>query len=120
MHTGVGKVVVIYGARQVGKTTLVKEIQKKYPANSVYFNCDEPDIRAAFINKTSTEIKSFLGDKKLIILDEAQRIENIGVTLKLMVDNFPTMQIIATGSSSFDLSNKIGEPLTGRKYEFYL
>ncbi len=115
-----GKVVVIYGARQVGKTTLVKEIQKKYPANSVYFNCDEPDIRAAFINKTSTEIKSFLGDKKLIILDEAQRIENIGVTLKLMVDNFPTMQIIATGSSSFDLSNKIGEPLTGRKYEFYL
>lgn len=115
-----GKVIIIYGARQVGKTTLVQEIQKKYPANSVYFNCDEPDIRAAFTGKTSTEIKSFLGNKELVILDEAQRIENIGLTLKLIVDNFPEMQIIATGSSSFDLSNKIVEPLTGRKYEFYL
>ena len=55
-----GKIVVIYGARQVGKTTLVKEIQKKYPVDSIYFDCDEPDIREAFSNKTSTEIKSFL------------------------------------------------------------
>jgi len=115
-----GKVVVIYGARQVGKTTLVKEIQKKYPNNSVYFDCDEPDIRAVFSNRTSTEIKSFLGDKKLVILDEAQRIRDIGLTLKLIVDSFPEVQIIATGSSAFDLSNQMVEPLTGRKYEFYL
>jgi len=112
--------VVIYGARQVGKTTLVKEIQKKYPVDSIYFDCDEPDIREAFSNKTSTEIKSFLGDKKLVILDEAQRIKDIGLTLKLIVDNFPKIQVVATGSSSFDLSNKIIEPLTGRKYEFFL
>ncbi len=115
-----GKIVVIYGARQVGKTTLVKEIQKKYSENSSYFNCDEPDIRRAFIDKTSTEIKAFLGNKKLIIIDEAQRVKNIGLTLKLIVDNFPSIQIIATGSSSFDLSNEISEPLTGRKYEFFL
>lgn len=115
-----GKVIIIYGARQVGKTTLVGKIQKKFVQKSIYLNCDEPDIREAFSNKTSTEIKSFLGDKKLVILDEAQRIKNIGLTLKLMVDSFPEMQIIATGSSSFDLSNQIIEPLTGRKYEFYL
>jgi len=104
----------------VGKTTLVKEIQKKYFNESLYLNCDEPDIRNLFTEKTSTEIKSFIGDKKLIILDEAQRIRNIGLTLKLMVDNFPEIQVIATGSSSFDLSNKIAEPLTGRKHEFHL
>lgn len=115
-----GKVVVIYGARQVGKTTLVKEIQKKYTNDSVYLDCDEPDIRAAFSNRTSTEIKSFLGDKKLAILDEAQRVKDIGLTLKLIVDSFPEVQVVATGSSSFDLSNQIVEPLTGRKYEFYL
>ncbi len=115
-----GKIVIIYGARQVGKTTLVKEIQKKYPDDSIYLNCDEPDIRNAFTNKTSTEIKSFLGDKKIAILDEAQRIRDIGLALKLIIDSFPELQIVATGSSSFDLSNQIIEPLTGRKYEFYL
>jgi len=115
-----GKTIIIYGARQVGKTTLVKSIQKEYVKNSAYFNCDEPDVRAALMDKTSTEIKNFFGNRKLIILDEAQRVKNIGLTLKLMVDNFPSTQIIATGSSSFDLSNKIAESLTGRKYEFHL
>ncbi|MDD4271984.1 MAG: ATP-binding protein [Patescibacteria group bacterium] len=115
-----GKIAIIYGARQVGKTTLAKEIQKKYPNDSLYLNCDEPDIRDALTNKTSTELKSFLGNKKLIIIDEAQRVENIGLTLKLLADNFSEMQILATGSSSFDLSNKIAEPLTGRKNEYYL
>ncbi|MBA3047080.1 ATP-binding protein [Patescibacteria group bacterium] len=115
-----GKIIIIYGARQVGKTTLVKEIQKKYFAKANYFNCDEIDIRDALTDKTSTEIKAFLGHKKLIILDEAQRVKNIGLTLKLIIDNFPDLQIIATGSSSFDLSNKIVEPLTGRKIEYYL
>lgn len=114
------KIVIIYGARQVGKTTLVKEIQKKYKKDASYFNCDEPDVRQALTDKTSTELKEFLGNKKLIIIDEAQRVKNIGLTLKLLIDNFPKTQIIATGSSSFDLSNKIAEPLTGRKNEFYL
>lgn len=115
-----GKVIIIYGPRQVGKTTLVKEIQKKHLNGSLYLNCDEPDIRNILTNRTSTEIKSFLGDKKLIIIDEAQRVRDIGLTLKLIIDTYPEMQILATGSSSFDLSNRVVEPLTGRKYEFYL
>ncbi len=112
--------IVIYGARQVGKTTLVREIEKEYSPDSRYLNCDEPDIREALTGKTSTELKEFLGDKKIIILDEAQRVKNIGLTLKLLADNFSETQIIATGSSSFELSNKISEPLTGRKKEFLL
>ncbi len=115
-----GKVIIIYGARQVGKTTLIKDFQNKYKEESLYLNCDEPDIKATLTDKTSTELKAFFGNKKLILLDEAQNIINIGQTLKLIVDNFSDMQIVATGSSSFELSNKIIEPLTGRKYEFYL
>ncbi len=115
-----GKVVVIYGARQVGKTTMAKAILEKHSGDSGYFNCDEPDIRSALTEKTSTELKAFLGDKKLIVLDEAQRVKNIGLTLKLLIDNFPKIQIIATGSSSFELSNKVAEPLTGRKHEYHL
>jgi len=115
-----GKIVVIYGARQVGKTTLVKEIQKKYNTNSVYYNCEERDIAEVLTNKTSTELKAFIGSKKLIILDEAQKVKNIGLTLKLLIDNFPDIQVIATGSSSFDLANRVNEPLTGRKREFIL
>ena len=115
-----GKVIILYGPRQVGKTTLVKEIQKKNLSNSIYFNCDEPDIREKLENKTSTFLKELIGDKKIIIIDEAQRIKNVGITLKLIIDNFKDVQVIATGSSSFDLANKTTEPLTGRKYEFYL
>lgn len=114
------KIIIVYGARQVGKTTLVKDLLKKHPKQSVYLNCDELDIRNALTDKTSTEIKSFLGNNRLVVFDEAQRVRNIGLTLKLIVDNFPEIQVIATGSSSFELSNKIIEPLTGRKFEFHL
>lgn len=111
--------VVVYGPRRVGKTTLARQIQQKFP-DSRYFNCDEPDIRDALTNKTSTELVNFLGKRKLIVLDEAQRVKNIGLTIKLLVDTFPEIQIIATGSSSFDLSNKISEPMTGRVFEFFV
>ncbi len=114
-----GKAVIVYGPRQVGKTTLVKQLQTHYP-DSLYLNCDEPDIRAALTNTTSTALKSFLGKAPLVFLDEAQRVQNIGLTLKLLVDTFPQVQIVATGSSSFDLSNKIAEPLTGRARVFRL
>lgn len=114
-----GKIIIIYGARQVGKTTLIREIQKKYP-DATYFNGDEPDVRAALTDKTSAEIKAFFGEKRLVFIDEAQRIKNIGLTLKLVVDNYPEIQVVATGSSSFELSNEIAEPLTGRKNEFWL
>lgn len=115
-----GKIIIIYGARQVGKTTLIKQIQQKYTDFSVYLNCDEPDIRAIFTDATSTTMKAFIGNKKLVFLDEAQRVKNIGLSLKLLIDNYPEVQIVATGSSSFDLSNKVAEPLTGRKYEFLI
>ncbi|MDZ7611268.1 MAG: ATP-binding protein [Candidatus Moranbacteria bacterium] len=116
-----GKIIAIYGARQVGKTTLVNQITSNHKNKKVfYLNCDEPKDREYLTDKTSTELKSLIGDSRLVVIDEAQRIANIGLTLKLIVDNYPSIQVIATGSSSFDLANKISEPLTGRKYEFYL
>ena len=114
-----GKIIILYGARQVGKTTLVKEITSNLP-NSAYFSCDEPDVREALTDKTSSSMKAFLGNSKVLVLDEAQRVPNIGLALKLLHDTYPTMQIIATGSSSFDLSDKITEPLTGRHISFVL
>ena len=115
------KIIIIYGPRQSGKTTLVNEIKHKINIPTAYFNCDEMDIRLLLQNAgTSTELKNIIGDKKLIILDEAQRIRDIGIKLKLLVDNFPRQQIIATGSSSFELANEISEPLTGRNFQFYL
>lgn len=114
-----GKAIIVYGARRVGKTTLVRQILNKFP-DGAYLNGDEPDIRQALTNKTSTELIHFIGNKRMVIIDEAQRIPNIGLTLKLLVDTQPSLQVIATGSSSFDLSNKINEPLTGRAFEFFL
>lgn len=114
------KAIIIYGARQVGKTTLINKIKDNSKYKTIYLNCDETDVRQALTNKTSTELKNFIGDNKLVIIDEAQRVQNIGLSLKLLTDNFKDIQVIATGSSSFELSNKISEPLTGRKTEFHL
>lgn len=117
-----GDIVIIYGARQVGKTTLVENIIKANSSlNPKYLNCDEGDIHRILSEAdTSTALKNIFGNSKLIIIDEAQRIKNIGLKLKLLVDNFPKTQIIATGSSSFDLANEVKEPLTGRSREFWL
>ncbi len=115
-----GKAIILYGARQVGKTTLIREIQKKVVNDALYINCDEPDFREALTEVTSTELKHIIGRKQIVFIDEAQRVKNIGMTLKLFVDHFTDVQVIATGSSSLDLSNVIVEPLTGRKYEFHL
>lgn len=117
---GNGKIIILYGARQVGKTTLVQEIIQDKNLAVAYFNCDEPDIRQAFTDKTSTELLAFIGSKKIVVIDEAQRVKNIGITLKLLADTAPSLQVIVTGSSSFELSNQIIEPLTGRSDEFYL
>ncbi|MBI5413645.1 ATP-binding protein [Candidatus Peregrinibacteria bacterium] len=115
-----GKIIIIYGPRRVGKTTLAKEILRNHDSQDGYFNCEEPDINRALTNKTSTELKKMIGERKLVVLDEAQKVKNIGLTLKLLVDNFPEIQVIATGSSSFDLANETAEPLTGRTFEFKL
>jgi len=116
-----GKIIVVYGARQVGKTTLIKDIQTRYEyRNPLLLNCDEPDIRSLLHQKTSAELKNSIDSHELVLIDEAQRVPDIGLTLKLMADNFPEIQVIATGSSSFELSSNIIEPLTGRKFEFQL
>lgn len=115
-----GKVIVIYGARQVGKTTLCRAILRNHPESALYLNCDEPDIRATLTDRTSTELRALIGSRTLVVIDEAQRVRNIGLTLKLLADNFHGLQVIATGSSAFALSNEVVEPLTGRKIEFRL
>lgn len=115
-----GKIIVIYGARQVGKTTLIKKIGEKYSDKQIYLNCDEPDIRELLTNATSTKLRNLVGQKKLVLIDEAQRVQNIGITLKLFADQMKDIQVIATGSSAFELSNEINEPLTGRKVEYTL
>ena len=105
----------------MGKTTLLKQLaaEQKYAA-VLSLNCDEPDICLLLQNVSSTQLKTLVGNHKIALIDEAQKVDNIGLTLKLMVDNLPEIQIIATGSSAFDLRNKLNEPLTGRKYEFHL
>ncbi|MCL4392997.1 ATP-binding protein [Patescibacteria group bacterium] len=119
-HLYKGKVIILYGARQVGKTVLSKKILEVSSKKGRYLNGDEPSVVANLTNRSSMELKNFIGDYELVVIDEAQRIENIGITLKLLVENYPEMQIIATGSSSFDLANKISEPLTGRSRTFHL
>lgn len=116
-----GKVVIIYGPRQAGKTTLVKKLISEANRSANYLNCDEADIRDKLnAAGTSSQLKEVIGDNDFIVIDEAQRIENIGLKLKLLVDNYPQQQIIATGSSSFELADKITEPLTGRNFQFTL
>lgn len=114
------KLIIITGARQVGKTTLIKMMGQIYSDKQLYLNCDEPDIRLMLHEATSTKLKDIVGNKKLVFIDEAQRVKNIGLTLKLFVDQLPQCQVVATGSSELELSNEISEPLTGRKYEFSL
>jgi len=116
-----GKVIVIYGARQVGKTTLVKKIAEDFGEPYTYLNCDEMDVLRKFQAADNSEaLKQIIGHQRLVVIDEGQRIKNISLKLKLLVDAYPEKQIIATGSSSFDLSNEINEPLTGRNFEFWL
>jgi len=115
-----GKAIIIYGARQVGKTTLINNIVNETGEKYLYLNGDEADVRELLTNTTSGLLKSYFGNNKIVVIDEAQRVSNIGLTLKLITDQIKEIQVIATGSSAFELSNSINEPLTGRKYEFYL
>lgn len=108
------------GARQVGKTTLLKQVFSTDSSDVLWMSGDEPDVRGMFENMTSTRLRSIIGNHRVVIIDEAQRIEDIGIKLKLIIDQIPSVQLMATGSSSFELANKINEPLTGRKWEYKL
>ena len=115
-----GRAIIIMGARQVGKTTLLRELFAGVDTEVLWMSGDEPDVRGAFENITSTRLRAIIGHHSVVVIDEAQRIENIGIKLKLITDQVPEVQLLTTGSSSFDLSNKINEPLTGRKWEYTL
>lgn len=114
------KIIVIVGPRQVGKTTLLQLIADSSDKRKLFLNCDEPDIRRKLDLPTSTQLKVLVGDAELVFIDEAQRVRDIGITLKLLIDTIPEKQIIVTGSSALELSNSINEPLTGRKFEYKL
>lgn len=115
-----GRAVLIFGPRQAGKTTLAKRLLETSSFSSVYLNCELAGVRLGLEVGRPDRLKDLVGNKKLIVLDEAQTVENIGAILKSFLDTYPEIQIIATGSSSFDLANKINEPLTGRAFEFIL
>jgi hypothetical protein len=95
---------------------LAGELEEKV----LLLDCDEPDVRKELTDVTSTQLMRRFGDAKVVMIDEAQRIKNIGITLKLIHDKIKNVQLIVTGSSSLELTSEISEPLTGRKYEFLL
>ena len=115
-----GKAVIIVGPRQVGKTTLLKMLVADTDRKVLVWNCDEPDVRKKLNEPTSTELGAETANVDLILIDEAQRVKNIGITLKLLVDNYPEKQVVVTGSSAIELSSSINEPLTGRKFEYVM
>ncbi len=116
---GSHKAIILMGARQVGKSTLLQLLlgQKQ---DVLWLNGDNNDVQTLFTAISAERIHSLMGTKRILVIDEAQRIPNIGVQLKIIIDQLPEVQVIATGSSSFELASKVKEPLTGRKREFKL
>jgi len=113
-----GKAIVVIGPRQVGKTTLIESILND--KNYLFLNGDDPKTRTLLNEPNTEQIRTILGKYKYVFIDEAQRIEGIGLTMKIITDRFKDIQLFTSGSSSFDLSSKINEPLTGRKWEYQL
>ena len=113
-----GKTILVIGARQVGKTTLIQEILKE--KDFLFLNGDDPLVRQRLTSPNTKEIESIIGKARLVFIDEAQRIEDVGLTAKIIHDQFKDVQLIMSGSSAFELRNKTSESLTGRKYEYHL
>lgn len=112
------KAIIVVGARQVGKTTLLNKILKD--KDYLFLDADDPSTRSLLQSPTTEQIRTFIGEYKYIFLDEAQRIPGIGLTLKIITDQFKGVQLFVSGSSSFDLGNELNEPLTGRKWGYEL
>jgi predicted AAA+ superfamily ATPase len=115
-----GKVSILYGPRQVGKTTLMKDMVQTMNWNSRFLSADEISVREGLSTQSLAELEQFTSGVDTLIIDEAQRIPDIGINLKILVDNFPNVRFIVTGSASLELANKIREPLTGRTMTFNL
>lgn len=114
------KTILLFGPRQSGKTTLLKSLMKDEPENLVFLNADDPKILATMNRPNTEELRQIIGTNTVFIIDEAQRIPEIGITAKLIHDTFPKVQLILSGSSAFELANRTHEPLTGRKRVFNL
>jgi len=115
---GKGKAIILLGPRQVGKTTLINQILEGRP--HLFLDADDPATRVALTEPTTAQLRSILANHNTVFIDEAQRIPNIGITLKLITDQFKGVQLLVSGSSSFDLNQEIQEPLTGRKWSYEL
>lgn len=113
------KAILLLGARQVGKSTLLKNMFH-LEKNVLWLDAENSDVQLVFQDANATRLQQFFGENTLIIIDEAQKIEQIGSKLKLITDHLSNIQVIATGSSAFELRNKLNEPLTGRKFEYHL
>lgn len=114
------KAIILVGPRQVGKTTLLKGLASRSDRRVLSLNCDEPETKSMLTNTNVAKLKQLIGNHELIVIDEAQKVDNIGLTLKLAVDNIKGVQVVATGSSAFELRNRLNEPLTGRKFEYQM
>ena len=115
-----GKAIIVLGPRQTGKTTLLKQIAARQNEALLWLDADEPIVRTQLTDANIADLKLIIGNNKILVVDEAQQIKNIGITLKLIIDHIPEVQLLVSGSSALELAEGISEPLTGRKYEFYL
>lgn len=115
-----GKAILLFGPRQAGKSTLMETLLHEQDQEWLYLNGDDAEVRENLTNTSATRLKAIVGKYKMVFIEEAQRIPNIGLTLKLFTDQMKDVQVMATGSSAFELSSQVNEPLTGRKYEFML
>lgn len=115
-----GKVILLFGSRRVGKTVLIGEILRNFPDKKLVLNGEDMNALALLADRSIANYRNLLNNIDLLVIDEAQNIPEIGKILKLIVDEIPRIKLIVSGSSSFDLLNKTGEPLTGRSYSFHL
>ena len=120
-YVGKGKAILLIGARQVGKSTLFRMLTDSVSEDTLlWLNCDLQNVRDILANPSLATLQLLLAHKSVVVIDEAQRVADVGMTLKLIVDNFPHIQLLVTGSSALDLHNRLNEPLTGRKIEYRL
>ena len=115
---GKGKAILLLGPRQVGKTTLFNKLLEN--KDHLFLNGDDPTVRKLLTNPNVEQLKNIAGHHTVVFIDEAQRIENIGLTLKLITDQLKSIQLLVSGSSAFELNNRTQESLTGRKWEYQL